>query len=363
MPALDIQPAHIATPSPATPHCVLLIADDLTGACDAAAAFLGESSVRVWLGATGDPDGPDAVQAFNTDSRNLPPLAAAQSVANCASQHPGDALLFKKVDSAGRGPIAAELLAAQHAFNTDLTVFTPSFPTLGRIVSNGILHVYPASGLGTRLPLCTLFPITERPAITVVTQPSALARAAAAGYRIAICDAQTDDDLASLVTAAKALPQRILYAGSAGLAHALAATRCHTPAPAHNPLPTAASSLLIVGTQHPVTLLQLAHLNQHRPKTTPHIIRCEAGDADSILSRFAQLNPETLILTGGDTALLTLRTLGARSISLRGEIAPGIPWGIIDGGLAHNRTVVTKSGGFGAPDALTHILTTLSGNA
>jgi uncharacterized protein YgbK (DUF1537 family) len=362
MPALETQPADTAShPTPAPPR-VLLIADDLTGACDAAAAFLGESTVRVWLGAIGDNDTLDAVQAFNTDSRNMPPEAAARAVADCAAQHPTGALLFKKIDSAGRGPIAAELLAAQQAFGTDLILFTPSFPTLGRIVSDGILHVYPASGLGTRLPLRTLFPLVERSSIAVVTQPGALADAAASGKRIAICDAETDDDLAALVTAAEALPQRILYAGSAGLAHALAETRRSTQTKPYT-IPPAANTLLIVGTQHPVTQLQLAHLKQHQPSAIPHIIRAETADSAGILARFDESNPDTLILTGGDTALLTLRTLGARSIALRGEIAPGVPWGIIDGGLAHNRIVITKSGGFGASDALTHILTTLSGNA
>jgi len=363
MPAIATHPAASTTSSPAAPQRVLLIADDLTGACDAAAAFLNQSSVRVWLGAVADPDSPEAVQAFNTDSRNLPSAAAAHAVADCAAHLSTDALLFKKIDSAGRGPIAAELLAAQLSLDADLIILAPSFPALNRVVRDGVLYVFPASGLGTRLPLRTLFPLSERAAITVVMQPGALAHAAASGCRIAICDAETDDDLTALVTAAEALPQRILYAGSAGLAHALAATRRSIEAQPRNPLPVASNSLLIVGTQHTVTLLQLAHLKQHQPTAAPHIIRSESADTPGILSRFADLNPEALILTGGDTALLTLRTLGAHSISLRGEIAPGIPWGIIDGGLAHGRTVVTKSGGFGASDALTHILNTLSGTA
>jgi uncharacterized protein YgbK (DUF1537 family) len=42
-----------------------------------------------------------------------------------------------------------------------------------------------------------------------------------------------------------------------------------------------------------------------------------------------------------------LRALDATSLRLGGEIEPGIPWGIVDDGLAAGCTVITKSGGFG----------------
>jgi len=362
MPTLDL-PIQTAPPSHSSPaQRIHLISDDLTGACDASAPFLPERSVRVWLGPTGD-SAPEDVQAFNTDSRGLPPEAAAKAVSKCAHLCPPDALIFKKIDSAGRGPIAAELLAAHRALGTDIVLFTPSFPANGRIVSNGILHVYPASGLGTRLSLITLFSIKQRAQIAIVDKPSDLAVALASHKHIAICNAETDDELEVLVQFAATLNKRILYAGSAGLAHALAKSRRSHHQQPREQLPLAASPLLIVGTQHPVTLLQLAHLHQHQPDANLLTIRCDDTDADKIRTRFTDLNPDGLLLTGGDTALLTLRALGARSIELRGEIAPGIPWGIIDGGLADRRTLVTKSGGFGSATTLKEILTTLAGNA
>jgi uncharacterized protein YgbK (DUF1537 family) len=51
-----------------------------------------------------------------------------------------------------------------------------------------------------------------------------------------------------------------------------------------------------------------------------------------------------------------LRALRASSIRLAGELAPGIPWGIIEGGEADGLLVVTKSGGFGTHDALIQVL-------
>jgi uncharacterized protein YgbK (DUF1537 family) len=82
-----------------------------------------------------------------------------------------------------------------------------------------------------------------------------------------------------------------------------------------------------------------------------------------IRSAFRKASPRALILTGGETALLAVHALEAHSFILQGEISPGIPWGLIQGGLAHGCVVVTKSGGFGSPDAFNEILTALQGQA
>jgi uncharacterized protein YgbK (DUF1537 family) len=125
-------------------------------------------------------------------------------------------------------------------------------------------------------------------------------------------------------------------------------------------LPSISSALTICGTEHPVTQLQLQHLSDALPNHPQLNIFTEPNNNDDILEHFQRHNPEGLILTGGDTALHVLTILGASSIMLHGELAPGIPWGVIQGGLADGRIVVTKSGGFGSPDALTRILKTLT---
>ncbi|WP_405000889.1 nucleotide-binding domain containing protein [Halomonas sp.] len=57
-----------------------------------------------------------------------------------------------------------------------------------------------------------------------------------------------------------------------------------------------------------------------------------------------------LFLTGGDIAMATLRRLGVTSISVEAEWAPGVALGCLDG--EPTRRVMTKAGGFGAPDLL-----------
>ena len=108
--------------------CVRILADDLTGACDSAAAFAAVGyGVRVWLGPTATIESDAPVQAFNTASRGLAVQAAAEAVARTAGAMSvrGRTLWFKKVDSAGRGAIAAELLAAHKAFGTRAILFAP----------------------------------------------------------------------------------------------------------------------------------------------------------------------------------------------------------------------------------------------
>ena len=175
------------------------------------------------------------------------------------------------------------------------------------------------------------------------------------------CDATTQLDLDRLAGAALRVQLRsaqpILWAGSAGLARALATQLQMSAAPTPSQLARRTGcTLLFTGTPHPVTALQVAHLEQtprnHHPRALHRIPESNAS-AEAVISAFTAQSHAALVLTGGDTASFVLRALGANSILLAGEIAPGIPWGIIEGGLAYRaRTVVTKSGCFGERDEL-----------
>ena len=106
MPAATANPLHLSAPSAtALPERIILLADDLTGACDSAAAFLPTGhAVRVWLGAAATSPAAEPVQAFNTDSRSLSPAKASRLVsrivARTAAALVSDprTLLFKKID-------------------------------------------------------------------------------------------------------------------------------------------------------------------------------------------------------------------------------------------------------------------------
>ena len=343
---------------------IVLLADNLTGACDAGAAFLRSGrSVRVWFGTSVQFSTPESVQAFNTDSRALSARRAAHAVSLACSALGGDpnSLFFKKVDSAARGSVAAELLAAHSALSTRAVLFAPAFPAAGRTVRDGTLEIEDAAGQHARIRLERLFPLLVRGRIFHVSHARELAPALDAGKTLLICDSATQMDLDALARAANELPG-LLYAGSAGLAQALSSLVPARPMTAF--VPPAERTLLVAGTSHPVTKLQLDELNSTEPGGV-RVLRLHVafGAEARIRSAFRSYAPQALILTGGETAQLAVRALAAHSFILLGELAPGIPWGTVQGGDAHGCTVVTKSGGFGSPTAFNEILAALRGRA
>ena len=344
------------------PDRVYILADDLTGACDSGAAFLRTgNSVRVWLDSRNLLPTTASVQAFTTASRDLPPAEAAGAVyrlASALSDIP-DALIFKKVDSALRGQVAAELLAANLALGTRAILLAPAFPATGRTVCGGLLRVQDAAGEYDPVCIRNLFPATMKDGIAEIESAEELAEAFQSRKTVLICDARVQEDLDSLVRAAHALPNH-LYAGSAGLARSIASF--YSSVATSVQLPQRARTLVICGTTHPVTELQLKAVERNSYRDV-EILRIECGrrDASQIRSDFGSFHPRALVLTGGDTALLALRALEVQSLILQGEFAPGIPWGFAQGGMAEGKTVVTKSGGFGTSSALHDILTVLAG--
>jgi D-threonate/D-erythronate kinase len=302
------------------------------------------------------------VLVFTTETRGLSAERAGELVAHRATKlNPilNKALLFKKVDSVARGNFAAEIIATLHASGAVLALVAPAFPEAGRTVDNGVLKVRDWSGQDAAIPLRELFPREKTEAIGVLPAGSEeclqqeIADALTKGVRILLCDATTQIDLDRLAAAGLNVHRPLLWAGSAGLAYALAGK---VPAPRERAATETAKrrgrTLLFAGTDHAVTSLQIAHLQQepggmNRPVHRPPYISTE-----SIVATFATEPVGGLILTGGDTASFVLRALQASNIELAGEVARGIPWGFVEGGLADGCVVVTKSGGFGERDAL-----------
>jgi D-threonate/D-erythronate kinase len=348
------------------PRRVCLFADDVTGACDAGVAFLAAGhSVRVWFGPRALYPAEESAQAFNAASRDLPADNAAEAVARAAAGTARDesTLFFKKVDSAGRGAIGAELQAAQCALGTRAILFAPAFPAMGRTVRDGVLEIRDATGKIARVSLANFFAAEILDAMAAISSADQLANAIESGRKLLLCDGETQQDLEALARAAEPL-HGLLYAGSAGLARAVAGLH---PAPKPDtPKPVAARILVIAGSPHRVTKLQLDQLESgESPRSNIRVLRiaCESGDGLRIRAAYEALDPDALILTGGETAQLAAEALGADSILLHGEIADGMPWGTMHGGRVQGRMAVTKSGGFGAISALSDAVRRLSGVA
>jgi uncharacterized protein YgbK (DUF1537 family) len=353
---------------------IVLLADDLTGACDSAVAFVASGRpVRVILNSPSfdstyllDEAGAGAVLAFTMESRSLSLEQACSRVNDSiAILQPGlhNRILFQKVDSAGRGHFGAEIAAALRASSAAFALVAPAFPEIGRTVQGGILHIGDWSGQNSSLRLRDLFPVEYAPSIDLlpVCSESVLLhsaqRSSAKGKRILLCDATTQEDIERLAAAALLFEERVLWAGSAGLAHALAANLPQLSSSSIAPTSVPSGEVLLFsGTPHSITSLQLSHLEESAVPRTRRIHRVDWSitPKKQVLEAFNAQPTAALILTGGETAAFVLRSLDASSIRLAGEMARGVPWGFIEGGMADGCIVITKSGGFGQRDALAH---------
>ncbi len=344
-----------------SPERLAIVADDLTGACDAAAAFANRGiPTEVDLAPRFNPSRA-TVAAICTATRDVPESIAAEAMQALAVDYrlAGFPRLFKKVDSVFRGNTFVEIAAAARAFPGRFAVIAPASPRHGRTCRDATLHIEDLSGrrvtaLRAALEEQGLVPrwLAAGPGLAAEIQ-SAYRQSA----RAVFCDSTCDEDLTRIVAAAHSLPTPILWIGSSGLAHALAATMPQRTATAAilNP----GQVLLLTGSDHPVSAAQLAHLQQ-QPGLPVTVIRIERSQTTDGEIRFAtqHLSAESLscmILNGGDTALQVCRALGMDSLELGSEFAPGVAQAVACGGRFDGATVILKSGGFGTSDLFTQI--------
>lgn len=352
----------------------VILADDLTGACDSAAAFAACGlTTRVVLDFEQLARRPGEVTACSLETRNLPDKTAARRLREAArTLGPGQGLLFCKIDSAGRGPIGESILSLLDASRCGCALVTPAFPDQGRIVKGGVLHVLEQEGepksKARQVALERLFPDGSHSMLALIAGGNATERgkqmraAVAEGRPILLCDAKTREDLSTLVEAAgQADCGPGLWCGSAGLARALAESIFSSaePVPDVDPIYKEGKICLVfAGTPHTKTARQLEALatNPAAARCVTAAVQCGETTAEQVRDLWAQAQrlggARGLILTGGDTASFVLRALRADSILIRGEVATGIPWGVVEGGLAAGYRVITKSGGFGDREAL-----------
>lgn len=390
------------SPMPAT-----LIADDLTGACDAGARFAARERVGVFWGEA-SPGSEWRVAVVDTDSRYLDAAAAAERVDATARRLAGrlaGQLVFKKIDSTLRGSVGAEIEALLSATGRRAALVCPAFPEMGRTVVDGVLRVRgePAhlTAIGDdpayRGGSSDVAGIVRRGvtrgvsmvALAQVRNAGELARALhSPGDRIVAADAETDADLDRIAAAGLACPGLVL-SGSAGLAGAVAQRLGY--AGSRVSLPEGRAWLIVAGSLHPATRAQLdaleaagvagvrldgarepdprelgAHLEQGSAvfiATSDRAVepRDERHQSAGRLAAFAATllalhRPDLIVAIGGATAAALLRVVGATRIELCGAPGPGLALGdaVIAG--APPLPFLTKAGGFGDRELLVALL-------
>lgn len=372
---------------------VAIVADDLTGALDAAAPFAQrgattrvvialeglEASLDAWQGAL-----PDVI-AVTTESRHLMASAAAERVTQATRilARLAPAVWFKKIDSTLRGQAVAESLAIHRACCRRL-LLAPAVPSQGRTTCDARILVY-----GQPLEATDF----ARDARSQPPSGGLDALFAAAGLPLArhvpgqrlpmadsVADAETDADLEALAGGVGDEPGKWLAVGAAGLSRALAQVMFGEAVSLdHVPF---TGLWMAVGSRSERAAQQVAALRRDTPDLPvvtdiadvtvespcllltpdPEAPRRDANEvaatlADALAVGMLAARQRLYLVTGGDCASALMKRLDACYIEVAGEWEAGMVLGYPQG----NRKwpLLTKAGGFGDEALLVRLLRSL----
>lgn len=369
-----------------------IIADDLTGAADAAAAYGPTHTSSVILDVEGA--WPEAdILSVNTESRYLPAADAAAAVTSAVGrsleQH---RRIFKKIDSLLRGNVGGEIAATlarlTQGGGKGLALVAPAFPATGRTTRGGIVHVagipniegtFGGDVANALAPGgLTVEVVAGESGRTPEELASHLRDVQGRGIDAVVLDASSDEDLKRIAAAAELLDFPTLLVGSGGLAGHIAAggdradardeqarhiTRTLTVIGSYSSLARRQIQELVeAGVEH----IKLDHTNLDDPAVPRELAQAMSRndvvltpDPMGIVDKSQALvvaealarataagvgDCDALVLTGGETATAVLKALGAGSFTVLGEIEPGVVMSLLPEPLP---LLVTKAGAFG----------------
>lgn len=344
---------------------VRLIADDLTGALDTAAEFVGLCGPFdvSWADAPANPGAQSL--AIDSGTRERSKAESVEIVGRLAPQLQGGTIAYKKVDSLLRGAWAAELGACLQSGHWASCVVAPAFDYQGRRTVGGQQFARTVQGDWHRVGDNLLDQLRQDGVEARLGGPDTLSQGG-----VQVFDAESDLDLDRVVEMTRRMPGPLLWCGSGGLAGALA--RAHgAAAPSQLKQPV----LGLFGSDQPATAAQLAVCGDAtislaegegaagvRGKLADDgvalvqfalpdgLSRAEAAQriARELTALIAALDrPGTLIVAGGETLKAVCVALGAHALEVTGRIVPGLPRSVLQGGRWAGVEILSKSGAFG----------------
>ena len=395
----------------------LIVADDFTGANDTGVQ-LKRRGVPTSVVFSSEFIASEGSFVLDTESRALGPEEAAAAVR--AGLKGVDLTAFgrvmKKVDSTLRGSVAAEIKAVDELYGSELVVFAPALPDLGRTTVGGVHLLKGIPITRTELAKDPKTPVTEdnitklleavydEPVTHISEDQVSAGEIDFSVGRVFTCDSATNADLRSIIQAAVATGKRTLWVGTAAMADHLLGVEVDVPpalavvasvsavsreqvnfaAGEGIPLVSVPIPELLTGEQkmetyvaQTVALLQegkdailASSASSNRAELDRSVAVGEklnmtreqvSGYTQMVMGRMTKAILEQtpisgMFLTGGDTALgffMEARSLGSSSVT---EIAVGIPMMRLSGGPLAGLKVVTKAGAFGKEDAITFAL-------
>ncbi|MCK1625188.1 Hrp-dependent type III effector protein [Bradyrhizobium sp. 160] len=344
---------------------VRLLADDLSGALDTAAEFVGLCGPFdvTWPPVPAVPNSRSL--AIDSGTRERSKAESVEIVGRLAPQLRRPTIAYKKLDSLLRGAWAAELGACLHSGDWASCVVAPAFDYQGRRTVDGQQFARTLQGEWHRVSDNLL---TELRQEGIEARQGGTDTLSQGGVQV--FDAESDIDLDRIVEMGRRMPGPVLWCGSGGLAGALA--RSHrAEAPGQLKLPV----LGLFGSDQAATASQLAACGAatialaEGESAAP--VRRKLADDGVALVKFALAEglarpeaarriaremtaliaalepPGTLIVAGGETLKAACVALGAHALQVTGRIVPGLPRSILQGGRWAGVDVISKSGAFG----------------
>lgn len=395
---------------------LLIVADDLTGALDTGVqlARLGaDTRVRFYTGpGTVRGGGSTGTLVVDTESRHLPPTRAAEIVEELVREalEAGAAFVYKKTDSALRGNLGPELMAAARAAGVRPVPFLPAWPENGRTTLAGVHYVNDVPLAETDFAADVLNPITSSRVVEILSAQERLdVRTVAAGETdwpqdgdILAFDAQTGEHVDAVAELLYRRGMLRLTAGCARLLQGLSPWLLPLlPRRSGERIEELGTVLLACGSLSPASLKQTRYAVSHlgyrlvtpdgEPgapgsaeipaggrlalrssqaenledvrkylEGVPQALREETARQTALAmgARISEIvtraQVQTLIIFGGDTLAATVRQLGITALEPVTELARGVVLcRTVCGGRPLN--LVTKAGSFGDVDLVESI--------
>ena len=394
-----------------------IVADDFTGSNDTGVQLTRRGfRTKVVLDPAGVLD--DGLSyVLDTESRNIPGQTARDKVKGLLKGLDLTAFdcVVKKVDSTLRGNIAEEIQETDRACGSELVIFMPALPSLGR-TTKGSVHRLNGVRIGmTELARDPRKPVTQdniaellrgvydEPVGALTLQQIRAGETDFTGARLWACDAESNEDMLTVIAAARKLNRRTLWVGTAAMADNL--INAEQP-----PLP----SLAVIASVSEVAREQIRFAEKKGLKiqTVDIAALLRGAPADPIVQQAvetlragedlafvssasydrAELDASVaaggeqglsrdevaeftgrasstlaarildtvkvsgLFLSGGDTAIHFIDQVGATGAEITFELTVGIPLMRLAGGRFDGLKVITKAGAFGSTEVLPMIM-------
>ena len=354
---------------------------------------------------------------LDTESRNMTGAESQEKTARLLKglDLSGFDCVIKKVDSTLRGNIAEEIFETERVFGADLVIFMPALPALGRTTKNcirklnGVRISFTELARDPRKPVLQdniaeiLRSAFDEPVGELTLDQIRSGQIDLASARLWACDSETNEDMRTVINAARAVAKKILWVGTAAMADNVLADE-HPAYPAlaviasvsevaRNQIHFAEEKGLLVQTVDIADIIRGGDSNKYVARAVEALksgrdlafvssasydrseldesvkAGAEQGMSRDDVAEFTgnaisdlasdileQTKVSGLFLSGGDTAIHFFDAVGAKGSEIVFELTVGIPMMRLTGGRFDGLKVITKAGAFGAVDVLPMIM-------